>query len=157
MAYDGYPLELASGTFAETLLLSWLVTRYMKLIINLICFDVQRSWAHAQVRRAYPEFVSELDMLTPEDVIWDQPWRNAEITIATIILRLHPIFQYINITSTLIHKKITMKGQTLIPADHGCALRQGFAAFLLLTPLLFSIFSGILENRMRGERGGGFK
>jgi len=43
----------------------------MKLIINFICFDVQRSWAHAQVRRAYPEFVSELDMLTPEDVIWE--------------------------------------------------------------------------------------
>ena len=41
----------------------------MKLIINFICFDVQRSWAHAQVRRAYPEFVLELDMLTPEDVI----------------------------------------------------------------------------------------
>ena len=32
---------------------------------------MQRSWAHAQVRRAYPEFVSELDMLTPEDVIWE--------------------------------------------------------------------------------------
>src|SRR6185369_12113892 len=31
---------------------------------------MQRSWAHARVRRAYPEFVSELDMLTPEDVIW---------------------------------------------------------------------------------------
>jgi len=42
----------------------------MKLVINFICFDVKRSWAHAQVRRAYPEFVSELDMLTPEDVIW---------------------------------------------------------------------------------------
>ena len=26
---------------------------------------------HAQVRRAYPEFVSELDMLTPEDVVWE--------------------------------------------------------------------------------------
>ena len=43
----------------------------MKLIINFICFDVQRSWAHAQVRRAYPEFMSELDMLMPEDVIWE--------------------------------------------------------------------------------------
>ena len=32
---------------------------------------LQRSWAHAQVRRAYPEFVSELDMLTPDDVIWE--------------------------------------------------------------------------------------
>ena len=32
---------------------------------------MQRSWAHAQVRRAYPEFVSELDMLTPEDVVWE--------------------------------------------------------------------------------------
>jgi len=32
---------------------------------------MQRSWAHARVRRAYPEFVSELDMLTPEDVIWE--------------------------------------------------------------------------------------
>ena len=43
----------------------------MKLIINFICFDVQRSWAHAQIRRAYPKFMSELDMLTPEDVIWE--------------------------------------------------------------------------------------
>ena len=32
---------------------------------------MQRSWAHAQVRRVYPEFVSELDMLTPEDVVWE--------------------------------------------------------------------------------------
>src|SRR6185503_6825019 len=32
---------------------------------------MQRSWAHVQVRRAYPEFVSELDMLTPEDVVWE--------------------------------------------------------------------------------------
>ena len=32
---------------------------------------VQRSWAHAQVRHAYPEFVQELDMLTPEDVVWE--------------------------------------------------------------------------------------
>ena len=32
---------------------------------------MQRSWAHAQVRRAYPEFVLELDMLTPEDVVWE--------------------------------------------------------------------------------------
>ena len=32
---------------------------------------MQRSWAHAQVRRAYLEFVSELDMLTPEDVVWE--------------------------------------------------------------------------------------
>jgi hypothetical protein len=49
-----------------------------------------------------------------------------------------------------------MKGQTLIPADHRCALRQGFAAFLLLTPIFFFFyFFGILENRMRGERGGG--
>ena len=32
---------------------------------------MQRSWAHAQVRCAYPEFVSELDMLTPEDVVWE--------------------------------------------------------------------------------------
>ncbi|XP_039787309.1 serine/threonine-protein phosphatase 7 long form homolog [Panicum virgatum] len=30
-----------------------------------------RSWAHAQVRLAYPDFVSELDMLTLEDVIWE--------------------------------------------------------------------------------------
>ena len=32
---------------------------------------MQRSWAHVRVRRAYPEFVSELDMLTPEDVVWE--------------------------------------------------------------------------------------
>ena len=32
---------------------------------------MQMSWAHAQVRRAYPEFVLELDMLTPEDVVWE--------------------------------------------------------------------------------------
>ena len=32
---------------------------------------MQRSRVHAQVRRAYLEFVSELDMLTPEDVVWE--------------------------------------------------------------------------------------
>ena len=32
---------------------------------------MQRFWAHAQVRCAYPEVVLELDMLTPEDVVWE--------------------------------------------------------------------------------------
>ena len=32
---------------------------------------MQRSEVHAQVRHAYPEFVQELDMLTPEDVVWE--------------------------------------------------------------------------------------
>ena len=32
---------------------------------------MQRVWAHRQVRRAYPDFVAELDRLTPEDVVWE--------------------------------------------------------------------------------------
>ena len=30
---------------------------------------VQKSWAHVQSRRSYPEFVAEFDRLTPEDVV----------------------------------------------------------------------------------------
>jgi hypothetical protein len=28
------------------------------------------SWAHRQVRKAYPQFVSEFDQMRPQDVIW---------------------------------------------------------------------------------------
>jgi hypothetical protein len=28
------------------------------------------SWAHRQVRKAYPQFVSEFDRMRPQDVIW---------------------------------------------------------------------------------------
>ena len=48
---------------------------------------MQRSWAHAQVRRAYPEFISELDMQTSEDVVWE-PY-SLEATRAPAGLSLH--------------------------------------------------------------------
>ena len=50
---------------------------------------MQRSWAHAQVRRAYPEFVSELDMLTPEDVVWEPYSLEAVATCAPAGLSSH--------------------------------------------------------------------
>ena len=50
---------------------------------------MQRSWAHAQVRRAYPEFVSELDMLTPEDVVWEPYSPEAVATRAPAGLSSH--------------------------------------------------------------------
>ena len=50
---------------------------------------MQRSWAHAQVRRAYPEFVSELDMLTPEDVVWEPYSPKAVATRAPAGLSSH--------------------------------------------------------------------
>ena len=50
---------------------------------------MQRSWAHAQVRRAYPEFVSELDMLTPEDVVWEPYSPEAMATRAPAGLSSH--------------------------------------------------------------------
>ena len=31
----------------------------------------QRTWAHAQARRAYPVYVWELDRLSPDDVVWE--------------------------------------------------------------------------------------
>ena len=50
---------------------------------------MQRSWAHAQVRRAYPEFVSELDMLTPKDVVWEPYSPEVVATRAPAGLSLH--------------------------------------------------------------------
>ena len=47
---------------------------------------MQRSWAHAQVRRAYPKFVSELNMLTLEDVVWE-PY-SAEVVVSRAPLGL---------------------------------------------------------------------
>ena len=44
---------------------------------------------HAQVRRAYPEFVSELDMLTPEDVVWEPYSPEAVATRAPAGLSSH--------------------------------------------------------------------
>ena len=32
---------------------------------------LQRAWAHAQARRAYPVYVWELDRLPPDDVVWE--------------------------------------------------------------------------------------
>ena len=32
---------------------------------------MQKSWAHVQSWRSYPEFVAEFDRLTPEDVVWE--------------------------------------------------------------------------------------
>ena len=32
---------------------------------------LQRMWAHAQARRAYPVYVWELDQLSPDDVVWE--------------------------------------------------------------------------------------
>ena len=48
---------------------------------------MQRSWAHT--RRAYPEFVSELDMLTPEDVVWEPYSPEAMATRAPAGLSSH--------------------------------------------------------------------
>ena len=50
---------------------------------------MQGSWAHAQVRCAYPEFVSELDMLTPEDVVWKPYSPEAVATRAPADLSSH--------------------------------------------------------------------
>src|SRR5438105_10627958 len=36
------------------------------MLINL-----QRTWAHAQARRAYPVYVWELNQLLPDDVVWE--------------------------------------------------------------------------------------
>ena len=44
---------------------------------------------HAQVRRAYPEFVSELNMLTFEDVVWEPYSSEAVATRAPAGLSLH--------------------------------------------------------------------
>jgi len=32
---------------------------------------LQKTWAHVQTRRSYPEFVAEFDRLTPEDIVWE--------------------------------------------------------------------------------------
>ena len=32
---------------------------------------LQRTWAHAQARRAYPVYVWELDQLSLDDVVWE--------------------------------------------------------------------------------------
>ena len=32
---------------------------------------MQKTWAHVQTRRSYPEFVAEFDRLTPEDIVWE--------------------------------------------------------------------------------------
>ena len=40
------------------------------LLVYIINF-VQKSWAHVQSRRSYPEFVAEFDRLTPEDIVWE--------------------------------------------------------------------------------------
>ena len=50
---------------------------------------MQRSWAHARVRRAYPEFVSKLDMLTLEDVVWEPYSPEAVATRASADLSSH--------------------------------------------------------------------
>ena len=50
---------------------------------------MQRSWAHARVRHAYPEFVSELDMLTLEDVVWEPYSPEAVATRAPAGLSSH--------------------------------------------------------------------
>jgi hypothetical protein len=34
------------------------------------CVILQMSWAHRQVRKAYPQFVSKFNRLRPQDVIW---------------------------------------------------------------------------------------
>src|SRR6266498_2620312 len=33
--------------------------------------NLQRTWAHAQARRAYPVHVWELDQLSPDDMVWE--------------------------------------------------------------------------------------
>ena len=42
-----------------------------------------------------------------------------------------------------------------LPADHKCAIRQGFAASLLLTPLFFLDFGGIFGLKSGGNGGQG--
>ena len=40
---------------------------------------MQKTWAHVQTRRSYPEFVAALDRLTSEDIVWE-PYRPSAIT-----------------------------------------------------------------------------
>jgi hypothetical protein len=52
---------------------------HVKLLMLVHNFGIlQRSWAHERPRRAYPEFIAELDRLTPDDVIWE-PYSDAAV------------------------------------------------------------------------------
>ena len=75
-------------TATRTILLAILLlcfTLFVFLILHIIINFVQKRWAHVQSRRAYPEFVAEFDLLTPEDIVWE-PY--SELAIATFTLRL---------------------------------------------------------------------
>src|SRR6266498_3455132 len=37
----------------------------------VVLTNLQRTWAHAQARRAYPVYIRELDQLSPNDVVWE--------------------------------------------------------------------------------------
>ncbi|XP_025806903.1 uncharacterized protein LOC112885516 [Panicum hallii] len=39
-------------------------------MMGLLWTDRRMSWAHRQVRKAYPQFVSKFNRLRPQDVIW---------------------------------------------------------------------------------------
>ena len=41
------------------------------LLVYIIINFVQKRWAHVQSRRVYPDFVTEFDRLTPEDIVWE--------------------------------------------------------------------------------------
>ena len=55
---------------------------YMHCCVHLqltLTYNLQRSWAHIQIKRSYPDFIRELDQLQPDDVIWE-PYTTPAIT-----------------------------------------------------------------------------
>src|SRR6185436_1673413 len=49
---------------------------------------MQKSWAHVQSWRSYPEFVAKFDRLTPEDIVWE-PY--SPLAIARAPLGISPV------------------------------------------------------------------
>jgi hypothetical protein len=84
--HDGDSLVGSRGQYFK-----FSVTIYRSvLFIPIVCVcNVQRAWAHRQVRRAYPDFIAELDRLTPEDVVWE-PY-TMEAVLARAPLGLSPL------------------------------------------------------------------
>jgi hypothetical protein len=64
-SHDGFALDRSTGNLFNLLLHISVYAKYRRS-----CVILQMSWAHRQVRKAYPQFVSEFDRLRPQDVIW---------------------------------------------------------------------------------------
>jgi hypothetical protein len=62
--HDGFALDRSTGNLFNLLLHISVYAKYRRS-----CVILQMSWAHRQVRIAYPHFVSEFDRLRPQDVI----------------------------------------------------------------------------------------